>query len=114
MTIDEHSLMNDNSMSLTTLPTPHTDHCMVDFVKPKLLGSRKEFSNRFVNPITNGQCADSTPADVRIMKRRAHVLHEKLAGCVQVSMPSLMTSVMTSVIISIRYNVLVESTDIVG
>ena len=57
---------------------------MVDFVKPKLLGSRKEFSNRFVNPITNGQCADSTDADVRIMKRRAHVLHEKLAGCVQV------------------------------
>ena len=60
------------------------DHCMVDFVKPNLLGTKKEFCNRFVNPITNGQCADSTPRDVKIMKNRAHVLHETLAGCVQV------------------------------
>ena len=60
------------------------DHCMVSFVKPSLLGTRKEFCNRFVNPITNGQHLDSTPADVRLMKRRAHVLHEMLAGCVQV------------------------------
>ena len=57
---------------------------MVSFVKPSLLGTRKEFCNRFVNPITNGQHLDSTPADVRLMKRRAHVLHEMLAGCVQV------------------------------
>jgi len=60
------------------------DHCMLSFVKPSLLGTRKEFCNRFVNPITNGQHLDSTPADVRLMKRRAHVLHEMLAGCVQV------------------------------
>ncbi len=59
-------------------------HCMVDFVKPNLLSTRKEFLNRFVNPITNGQCADSTPRDVKIMKRRAHVLHDLLNGCVQV------------------------------
>ncbi|XP_038056819.1 transcriptional regulator ATRX homolog isoform X2 [Patiria miniata] len=58
-------------------------HCMVDFVKPNLLGTRREFLNRFVNPITNGQCADSTPRDVKIMKRRAHVLHDLLNGCVQ-------------------------------
>ncbi|XP_022086719.1 transcriptional regulator ATRX-like isoform X2 [Acanthaster planci] len=58
-------------------------HCMVDFVKPNLLGTRKEFLNRFVNPITNGQCADSTPRDVKLMKRRAHVLHDLLSGCVQ-------------------------------
>ncbi|XP_033631300.1 transcriptional regulator ATRX homolog isoform X2 [Asterias rubens] len=58
-------------------------HCMVDFVKPNLLGTRKEFLNRFVNPITNGQCADSTQRDVKIMKRRAHVLHDLLNGCVQ-------------------------------
>ena len=57
---------------------------MVNFVKPNLLGTRKEFGNRFVNPITNGQCTDSSQADVKLMKRRAHILHEMLAGCVQV------------------------------
>uniref|UniRef100_A0A665TWT5 DNA helicase n=1 Tax=Echeneis naucrates TaxID=173247 RepID=A0A665TWT5_ECHNA len=58
-------------------------HCMVNFIKTNLLGSLSEFRNRFINPIQNGQCADSTPKDVRIMKRRAHVLHAMLAGCVQ-------------------------------
>ncbi|KAL3042493.1 hypothetical protein OYC64_020427 [Pagothenia borchgrevinki] len=58
-------------------------HCMVNFIKKNLLGSLGEFRNRFINPIQNGQCADSTSRDVRIMKKRAHVLHEMLAGCVQ-------------------------------
>ena len=58
-------------------------HCMASFVKPDLLGSLKEFRNRFVNPILNGQHADSTQYDVTIMKRRAHVLHNLLSGCVQ-------------------------------
>ncbi|XP_019941418.2 transcriptional regulator ATRX-like isoform X2 [Paralichthys olivaceus] len=58
-------------------------HCMVNFIKKNLLGSLGEFRNRFINPIENGQCADSTPKDVRIMKKRAHVLHAMLAGCVQ-------------------------------
>nr|XP_057919162.1 transcriptional regulator ATRX isoform X3 [Doryrhamphus excisus] len=58
-------------------------HCMVNFIKENLLGSVKEFRNRFINPIQNGQCADSTMQDVRIMKKRAHILYEMLAGCVQ-------------------------------
>ncbi|XP_073412302.1 transcriptional regulator ATRX [Dendrobates tinctorius] len=58
-------------------------HCMVNFIKENLLGSIKEFRNRFMNPIQNGQCADSTMADVRVMKKRAHILYEMLAGCVQ-------------------------------
>ncbi|KAF6036546.1 ATRX [Bugula neritina] len=58
-------------------------HCMVDFVKPNLLGTESEFNNRFIAPITNGQYEDSTPFDVKLMKKRAHVLHEMLAGCVQ-------------------------------
>lgn len=58
-------------------------HCMVQFVKPNLLGTRREFLNRFVNPITNGQFVDSTETDVKIMKRRAHVLHKMLEGLVQ-------------------------------
>ena len=56
----------------------------MNFVKPNLLGTLREFKNRFVNPITNGQHRDSTAVDVRLMKRRAHILHEMLLGCVQV------------------------------
>ena len=58
---------------------------MVSFVKPNLLGTLKEFNNRFGNPIKNGQCRDATSFDVVLMKRRAHVLNRLLSGCVQVS-----------------------------
>lgn len=60
-----------------------SDHAMVDFVKPNLLGTLKEFNNRFVNPIKNGQHSNSTPRDVSVMKKRAHVLYKTLDGCVQ-------------------------------
>ncbi|CAF0977752.1 unnamed protein product [Rotaria magnacalcarata] len=55
-------------------------YCMVSFIKPNLLGSQQEYVNRFVNPIQNGQHRDSNEADVRLMKRRACVLHELLTG----------------------------------
>ncbi|CAH8551854.1 unnamed protein product [Heterobilharzia americana] len=58
-------------------------HAMVDFVKPNLLGTLKEFNNRFVNPIKNGQHSNSTPRDVNVMKKRAHILYKTLDGCVQ-------------------------------
>lgn len=58
-------------------------HCMVQFVKPNLLGTKREFMNRFENPITNGQFDDSTEYDVKLMKKRAHVLHKMLEGSVQ-------------------------------
>ncbi|XP_063222750.1 transcriptional regulator ATRX homolog isoform X2 [Bacillus rossius redtenbacheri] len=58
-------------------------HCMVQFVKPNLLGTRKEFQNRFVNPIINGSYVDSNAHDVKVMKRRAHVLHKMLEGSIQ-------------------------------
>lgn len=57
---------------------------MVQFVKPNLLGKYQEYMNRFVNPITNGQYTDSTAFDIQVMKRRSHVLHKLLNGCVQV------------------------------
>ena len=56
---------------------------MVDFVKPKLLGTFNEFKNRFVNPIQNGQHSDSTDRDVRIMKKRSYILSDLLKGCMQ-------------------------------
>jgi len=57
--------------------------CMVDWVRPNYLGNKTEFSNMFERPIQNGQCSDSTPKDVRLMKHRAHVLHQQLKGFVQ-------------------------------
>ncbi|XP_017266885.1 helicase ARIP4 isoform X2 [Kryptolebias marmoratus] len=57
--------------------------CMVDFVRPNFLGTRQEFSNMFERPILNGQCVDSTPQDVQLMRYRSHVLHSLLEGFVQ-------------------------------
>ena len=56
---------------------------MVDFVKPKLLGTYQEFRNRFVNPISNGQNSDSTDRDVRVMKKRSFILNDLIKGCLQ-------------------------------
>lgn len=61
------------------------DYYMVNFVKPNLLGTYKEYCNRFANPITNGQYHDSTLHDIKIMKKRSHVLHKLLRSTVQVN-----------------------------
>ncbi|KAH8382793.1 hypothetical protein KR009_005281 [Drosophila setifemur] len=58
-------------------------YCMIQFVKPALLGTYKEYMNRFVNPISNGQYTDSTERDLRLMKHRSHILHKLLEGCIQ-------------------------------
>lgn len=58
---------------------------MVSFVKPNLLGTYNEYTNRFVHPITNGQYHDSTQHDIKIMKQRSHVLHKLLRSTVQVN-----------------------------
>ncbi|XP_061391965.1 transcriptional regulator ATRX homolog, partial [Musca vetustissima] len=58
-------------------------YCMIQFIKPNLLGTYKEYLNRFVNPITNGQYTDSTDRDIRLMKHRSHILHKLLEGCIQ-------------------------------
>ena len=57
--------------------------CMIDFVRPNYLGSLSDFHNQFVHPIMNGQCSDSNPGDVKLMKYRVYVLHQHLQGFVQ-------------------------------
>lgn len=58
-------------------------HCMVDFVRPNLLGTNKEFRNRFANPIRNGESIDASDFDVKLMKKRAFILAKSLDGVVQ-------------------------------
>lgn len=49
--------------------------CMVQFIKPNLLGTYKEYLNRFVNPITNGQYTDSTQHDIVLMRKRCVLVY---------------------------------------
>ncbi|CAI5715171.1 unnamed protein product [Peronospora destructor] len=51
---------------------------MVNFARPNYLGSLDEFKNRYVAPITNGQCIDSSEADLRLARHRAFVLTREL------------------------------------
>ena len=57
-------------------------HCMVDFVRPGLLGELNTFKRDFVNPILHGQCIDAHPEEVKLMKKRSHILHSLLKCCV--------------------------------
>lgn len=78
---------------------------MVDFVKPKLVGTRKEFQNRFVNPIHNGQCSNSTPRDVKVMKQRSHVLYQLLSGCVQVKASVVFANILLQIYLLICFQI---------
>ncbi|XP_028967330.1 transcriptional regulator ATRX homolog [Galendromus occidentalis] len=57
-------------------------YCMMNFVRPDSLGTRAEFNERFVKPITLGQEADADKSVVRKMKARVHVLNKALSETV--------------------------------
>lgn len=54
----------------------------MDFVRPNYLGPSAEFKDVFERPIRKGQCVDSKPSEVKLMKQRAFVLHSLLQGIV--------------------------------
>lgn len=58
-------------------------YTMVNFAKPGILGTLKEFNNVFNNPIKDGQHIDSTPGMIKRMKQRSLVLNKNLSAFVQ-------------------------------
>lgn len=58
-------------------------YAMVDWIKPALLGTVKEFNNLYVNPIKDGQHVDSTPQLIKKMKQRSLILYKNLSKFVQ-------------------------------
>jgi RAD54-like protein 2 len=58
-------------------------YCMIQFVRPNYLGTRRDFLYQFEKPIRNGQCIDSTKRDMKLAKQRIHVLIQLLRGFVQ-------------------------------
>lgn len=57
-------------------------HTMITYVRGPVLGTRREFKNRFEDPIKNGMCIDSSPADVKKSRKRSYVLQEEIKGFV--------------------------------
>jgi transcriptional regulator ATRX len=58
-------------------------YAMVNWIKPGILGTMKEFNNLYANPIKDGQHNDSTPGMIKRMKQRSLILNNKLSNFVQ-------------------------------
>ena len=60
-------------------------HCMGPFVQPNVMGTQREFRNRFVTPICKGLAADSNEIDVKVMKKRVLILFKLVEDMVFLS-----------------------------
>lgn len=65
----------------------YADYSMVNFIKPKFLGSKADFTEKYANPIQDGQHKDSSDSEVRVMKEKSYILHKKMSKYVQVGCP---------------------------
>lgn len=57
-------------------------YVMVNYVRPNFLGTKTQFRERFVQIISAGECKDSDPLAVQVMKRTVHVLNRRLEDIV--------------------------------
>lgn len=62
---------------------------MVNLIEPDLLGTPKEFEDRFVGPITNGRFADSSRHAIEFMKKRVFILNKCLEQYVHLAVHSV-------------------------
>jgi SNF2 family DNA or RNA helicase len=69
-----------NHLEPLTKPRGRT---MVDFVRPKFLGTKKRFKDLYSIPIKAGVMSDAPMSDVRHAKRRTFALAKKLEKFVQ-------------------------------
>lgn len=61
----------------------HEYYAMVHWIKPNLLGTRREFNEIYANPIKDGQSKDSSYEEIRKMKQKSFVLNVNLSKFVQ-------------------------------
>uniref|UniRef100_A0A7E4VNB7 Helicase ARIP4 n=1 Tax=Panagrellus redivivus TaxID=6233 RepID=A0A7E4VNB7_PANRE len=69
-------------------------YCMVNFVRPNFLGSKKDFSAHYDRPIRNGSCVDSTPHDHKVAQLKVHLLSKLVKGFVQRRTPNLLKTML--------------------
>lgn len=83
--------------------------CMVDFIKPSFLGSKKEFNNIYANPIKRGEAKDSLPMEIRKMKEQSYILNRKMSPFVHRREQSVLENFLPE---KIEYVIAVPITDI--